>query len=131
MPMSDEQVRSQSESRPAFGGRDSRDRGGDRGDSRGRPPRPGGRGGERPQRGGPGGPGGRRRFPRRKVCFFTMVGAEYIDYKDTKLLSRFITDRGKIMPRRMTGTCAKFQRMLTTAVKRARHLALVPYVTQD
>lgn len=57
-----------------------------------------------------------------------MIKAEYIDYKDVKTLQRFITDRGKIMPRRMTGTSAKFQRMVTRAIKRARHLALLPYV---
>lgn len=72
----------------------------------------------------------RKRFPRRKVCYFTMIKAEYIDFKDIKTLQRFVTDRGKIMPRRMTGTSAKFQRMLTTAIKRARHLALLPYVAE-
>ncbi|MCB2156999.1 30S ribosomal protein S18 [bacterium] len=121
--MSDEQTTRNENSGGRESGRDSGGGGRDNRDFRGRGPRGGGRG-DRPQR-------GRRRFPRRKVCYFTMIGAEYIDYKDTKTLQRFITDRGKIMPRRMTGTSAKFQRMLTTAVKRARHLALLPYVTQD
>ncbi len=87
--------------------------------------RPGGR-----DRGGDRGGPRRRRFPRRKVCYFTVIGAEYIDYKDVATLRRFISDRGKIMPRRITGTSAKFQRMLTTAIKRARHLALLPYVAE-
>ncbi|MDK2971718.1 MAG: small subunit ribosomal protein [Candidatus Sumerlaeota bacterium] len=92
------------------------------------PERGGYRGGDR--RGGPGGPrgaGGRRRYPRRKVCYFTMIKAEYVDYKDIKTLQRFVSSAGKIMPRRMTGTSAKFQRQVTSAIKRARHLALLPY----
>jgi small subunit ribosomal protein S18 len=83
--------------------------------------------GDRGGRGGPGGPRGRRRFPRRKVCFFTLTKAEYIDYKDVKTLQRFVTPAGKILPRRMTGTSAKFQRLLTSAIKRARQVALLPY----
>ena len=113
------------QSRPQGDAPRSNDRGGDRGGDRA--PRGGGgdrRGGDR--RGGGGGP--RRRFQRRKVCYFTLVEAEYVDYKDVETLRRFVTERGKIKPRRMTGTSAKFQRMLTTAVKRARHLALLPYV---
>lgn len=90
----------------------------------------------RPQRPGPGGPGGdrrpprdnrRRRFPRRKVCYFRASKAEYIDYKDVNTLRRFVSENGKILPRRMTGTSAKFQRLLTTAVKRARYMALLPF----
>lgn len=72
----------------------------------------------------------RRRFPRRKVCYFTLTKAEYVDYKDVRTLQRFVTERGKILPRRMTGTSAKFQRMVTAAIKRARHLALLPYVAE-
>src|SRR5699024_12619422 len=70
-----------------------------------------------------GGPrrGGRRR---KKVCYFTANGITHIDYKDTELLKRFISERGKILPRRVTGTSAKYQRMLTLAIKRARHMAL-------
>ncbi len=66
-----------------------------------------------------------------KDCKFTEAGFEYIDYKETDLLERFINDQGKILPRRVTGTSAKHQRMLSKAVKRARFLALVPYVTDN
>ncbi len=72
----------------------------------------------------------RRRPPRRrkKVCAFCADKEnEFIDYKDTKNLKRFISERGKILPRRITGTCAKHQRALTVAIKRARHVALMPY----
>ncbi len=69
----------------------------------------------------------RRRFPRRKVCYFRVIKAEYIDYKDVNTLRRFVTEQGKILPRRVTGTSAKFQRLLTTAIKRARYMALLPY----
>lgn len=65
---------------------------------------------------------------RRKVCKFCADKITNIDYKDEKRLHRFITDRGKIVPRRISGTCAKHQRMLTTAIKRARQVALIPYV---
>jgi small subunit ribosomal protein S18 len=70
----------------------------------------------------------RERFGRKKKCYFTEHGYTCIDYKDIELLRRFVTERGKISPRRNTGTSAKYQRMLATAVKRARHLALLPYV---
>ncbi|MEM7480251.1 MAG: 30S ribosomal protein S18 [Acidobacteriota bacterium] len=74
--------------------------------------------------------GGKRVFfRRRKVCKFTSEHIEYIDYKDVKLLQQFIPERGKIMPRRITGTSARHQRMLSTAIKRARHLALLPFST--
>lgn len=69
--------------------------------------------------------GGRR--PRRKVCYFSANKITHIDYKDVNLLRRFISERGKILPRRITGTSAKWQRQLTTAIKRARFLALLPY----
>ncbi|MCK9236229.1 MAG: 30S ribosomal protein S18 [Acholeplasmataceae bacterium] len=65
---------------------------------------------------------------RRKVCYFTQNKVEYIDYKDVELLRGFITERGKILPRRVTGTSAKWQRPLAIAIKRARHMALLPYV---
>ena len=65
---------------------------------------------------------------RRKVCAFCAEKAEYIDYKDTAKLRRYVSERAKILPRRVTGTCAKHQRMVTTAVKRARHMALMPYI---
>ncbi len=67
------------------------------------------------------------RRPRRKSCYFSANKITSIDYKDLGLLRKFVTDRGKILPRRITGTKAKYQRMLSTAVKRARFLALLPY----
>lgn len=65
---------------------------------------------------------------RRKVCYFTQNKVEHIDFKDVELMKRFITDRGKILPRRVTGTSAKWQRPLAVAIKRARHMALIPFV---
>ncbi|MCI8844396.1 MAG: 30S ribosomal protein S18 [Oscillospiraceae bacterium] len=65
---------------------------------------------------------------RRKVCSFCVDKITMIDYKDTAKLRRFLSERGKILPRRTTGTCAAHQRQLTTAIKRARHVALLPYV---
>jgi len=64
----------------------------------------------------------------KKICRFTAAGVKYIDYKDVKTLQRYTTEQGKIIPRRVTGTTAKYHRELTTAVKRARHMALLPYV---
>ena len=64
----------------------------------------------------------------KKVCYFTKNKIEYIDYKDVELLKKFISANGKITPRRVTGTSAKYQRMLTTAIKRARQMALLPYI---
>ena len=69
-----------------------------------------------------------RYIPKRKVCFFCRDKVEDINYKDPVKLRRYISDRGKIDPRRKTGTCAKHQRLLAVAIKRARHLALLPYV---
>ena len=69
-------------------------------------------------------------FRRRRTCPLSEKGAPKVDYKDTRLLGRFISERGKIMPRRITSICAKKQRELSTAIKRARNLALLPYVTQ-
>jgi small subunit ribosomal protein S18 len=69
-----------------------------------------------------------RYVPRRKVCAFCANKIKEIDYKDPEKLRGYITDRAKIAPRRRTGTCAKHQRILATAIKRARHLALLPYV---
>lgn len=65
---------------------------------------------------------------RKKVCYFTKNKITYIDYKDVELLKRFISANGKITPRRVTGTSAKYQRMLAIAIKRARQMALLPYV---
>lgn len=84
-----------------------------------RGPRPGG--GQRSF-----GPPGARR-PRRKVCVFCVEKVKRIDYKDKPRLQRFLSDRARIEPRRKSGTCAKHQRMLTTALKRARYMALLPY----
>lgn len=68
----------------------------------------------------------KRKFQRRKVCRFCTENID-IDYKDIKLLRQFVTERGKIMPRRLTGTCARHQRQLATAVKTARIIALLPF----
>ncbi|RME25021.1 MAG: 30S ribosomal protein S18 [Candidatus Zixiibacteriota bacterium] len=67
---------------------------------------------------------------RRKVCRFCENRITYIDYKDERLLRRFVTERGKIVPRRISGNCARHQRKLTTAVKRSRHLAILPFVSE-
>ena len=67
---------------------------------------------------------------RKKVCYFTKNNITYIDYKDVELLRRFISASGKITPRRVTGTSAKYQRMLATAIKRAREVALLPNVVE-
>ncbi len=64
---------------------------------------------------------------RRKVCSFCVDKIDHIDYKDTAKLRRFLSERAKILPRRITGTCAKHQRQLTVAIKRARHIALLPF----
>mgnify|MGYP001347467987 CR=1 FL=1 len=72
----------------------------------------------------------RGRNKRRKVCYFTVNKITHIDYKDTDLLRKFISERGKILPRRVTGTKAKYQRMLTVAIKRSRQMALLPYTTE-
>ena len=66
---------------------------------------------------------------RRKVCQFCVEKVDEIDYKDVTKLKRFVSERSKILPRRVTGTCAKHQRELTTAIKRARHVALMPYTS--
>ena len=69
----------------------------------------------------------RGRKPRRKVCTFCVDKIQHIDYKDVARLRRFTSERGKILPRRMTGTCAKHQRQLSTAIKRARTMRALPY----
>ncbi len=100
------------ESRPRFGS-------GGRGD---------GDGGDRP-RGRRGGGGGGRFMPRRKVCAFCLDKIDQVDYKDIARLRRHLSERGKIEPRRKLGTCARHQRSVTVAIKRARHVALLPYVS--
>ena len=94
----------------------------------------GGRGGGRSAGGGAGGrdkkdQGKRYFFRRRKVCKFCADKIDYIDYKDVKLLSSFVPERGKVLPRRMFGTCAEHQRKLTLAIKRARNIALLPFAS--
>lgn len=93
----------------------------------------GGRGGAGKDKDGKDGKGGRRGgggfFRRRRVCKFCVDKIDYINYKDVKLLAGFIPERGKIQPRRISGVCALHQRGLQTAIKRARQLALIPYVT--
>ncbi len=96
-------------------------------DSRRDGPRDGGRDGEDGGRGGP--RGGRKGFFRKKVCKFC-TNKLRIDYKDPDTLRRFVTERGKILPRRITGSCAKHQRSLAVAIKRARSLAFLPFVSK-
>ena len=93
--------------------------------------REGGPGGGR-REGGPGGPGGRPRgkrqyFRKKKVCKFCVEKIDFIDYKRADILSQFVQERGKILPRRMTGVCARHQRGLGVAIKRARNIALLPF----
>ena len=81
-------------------------------------------------RGGPGGRGGAsggRRLRRRKICRFCLDKVDLIDFKDVKLLQNYIPERGKVLPRRISGSCAPHQRMLAEAIKRARNIALLPY----
>jgi small subunit ribosomal protein S18 len=82
--------------------------------------------------GRPGGPKrGKRSFVRKKkVCRFCVDKVDFIDYKKTEILSPFIQERGKILPRRMTGTCARHQRWLTVAIKRAQNIALLPFAAE-
>jgi small subunit ribosomal protein S18 len=90
-----------------------------------RGPRPGGR------PGGPGGPGGRGKFFRRKkVCKFCTEKIDAIPYRDVRLLQGFVAERGKIVPRRLTGVCTTHQRRLTRAIKQARNIALLPFATK-
>jgi len=96
---------------------------------------PGGPGGRRP--GGPGGrPGGRgeggprKFFRRKKVCKFCVEKIDAINYKDVRLLQQFVAERGKIVPRRLTGVCTPHQRRLTAAIKQARNIALLPFAAR-
>ena len=84
---------------------------------------------ERGERGERGARGSRVRRGRKRVCSFCVDKATEIDYKDVNKLRKYITERGKILPRRISGNCAKHQRVLTEAVKRARDIALLPYTT--
>jgi small subunit ribosomal protein S18 len=92
------------------------------------------RGGERGDRGpgrGPGGPGGPRKFFRRKkVCKFCVEKIDSINYKDVRLLSQFVAERGKIVPRRLTGVCTRHQRRLSLAIKQSRNIALLAFAAR-
>jgi small subunit ribosomal protein S18 len=90
--------------------------------------RPGGRPGGRPSSGGPGGRG--KFFRRKKVCKFCTEKIDAIPYRDVRLLQGFVAERGKIVPRRLTGVCTKHQRRLTRAIKQARNIALLPFATR-
>ncbi|HZQ21749.1 MAG TPA: 30S ribosomal protein S18 [Terriglobales bacterium] len=100
-----------------------------------RPERPAERSGDRsgdrrgPRPGGPGGrgDGGRKYFRRKKVCKFCVEKIEAINYKDVRLLAQFVAESGKIVPRRLTGVCTPHQRRLSTAIKQARNIALLPF----
>ena len=102
----------------------------------GPPRREGGPGGGPRREGGPGGgPGGPRKgkrqyFRKRKVCRFCAERVDHIDYKKGESLMGFVQDRGKVLPRRITGTCSRHQRWLITAIKRARNIALLPFATE-
>jgi small subunit ribosomal protein S18 len=90
--------------------------------------RPGGRPGGRPSSGGPGGRG--KFFRRKKVCKFCTEKIDAIPYRDVRLLQGFVAERGKIVPRRLTGVCTTHQRRLTRAIKQARNIALLPFATR-
>ena len=94
-------------------------------------PRRSGPGGGGSSAGGPGQQGGKKKFfyRRKRVCKFCVEKIEYIDYKDLKTLQQFIPERGKILPRRISGTCALHQRKLQNAIKRARIAAMLPFAT--
>ena len=72
----------------------------------------------------------RKRFFKKKVCYFCKNNIDILDYKDIKLLKRYVKDSGKIIPKRLNGTCSKHQRLVTRAIKRARNMALLPYETR-
>jgi len=82
------------------------------------------------QKPAPGKKAGKYRRPKRKVCAFCVEKTEMIDYKNVTRLRRFISDRGKILPRRQSGNCARHQRVLTRAIKRAREIALLPFTAE-
>ena len=94
---------------------------------RGEGPRPGPRFGGRSGSGGPPREGGRKFFRRKKVCKFCVERIENINYKDYRLLAQFVAESGKIVPRRLTGVCTPHQRRLSTAIKQARNIALLPF----
>ncbi len=89
----------------------------------GRPPRPAGAPGS-------GGPGGRKFFRRKKVCKFCTEKIDAISYRDVRLLQQFVAERGKIVPRRLTGVCTRHQRRLSLAIKQSRNIALLPFAAR-
>lgn len=91
-----------------------------------RTPRPAGA----PGAGGPGGPGGRKFFRRKKVCKFCTEKIDAISYRDVRLLQGFVAERGKIVPRRLTGVCTRHQRRLSLAIKQSRNIALLAFATR-
>jgi small subunit ribosomal protein S18 len=96
----------------------------------GGPGRPSGPGGRPSGPGGPGGPGGRKFFRRKKVCKFCTEKIDAISYRDVRLLQGFVAERGKIVPRRLTGVCTTHQRRLSKAIKQARNIALLPFAAR-
>jgi small subunit ribosomal protein S18 len=127
--MAEEQKQTQAPSAPSGGGprREGGPGGhGGPGGGHGGPRREGGPGGGS---GGPGGPrrGKRQYFRKKKVCKFCVEKMDFIDYKRADILSQFVQERGKILPRRMTGVCSRHQRWLGVAIKRARNIALMPF----
>src|ERR1700747_901933 len=130
--MSEEQKPVQAPSAPRREGPPSGGHGGTGGGHGGPGGGPGGAGREGGPGGGPGGPGGPRRgkrqyFRKKKVCKFCVEKMDFIDYKRADILSQFVQERGKILPRRMTGVCSRHQRWLGVAIKRARNIALMPF----
>src|ERR1700746_1463755 len=124
--MAEEQKQSSGPSGPRGGGHGPGGGHGGPGGGHGGPRREGGPGG------GPGGPGGPRRgkrqyFRKKKVCKFCVEKMDFIDYKRADILSQFVQERGKILPRRMTGVCSRHQRWLGVTIKRARNIALMPF----
>ena len=131
-----DQPDSQSTPPPASPQPSARPEGQSHGGPGGGPRREGHSGGGPRREGGPGGPGGPRRggkrqyFRKKKVCRFCVDHVDFIDYKKAELLQPFVQERGKILPRRMTGTCSRHQRWLGEAIKRARNIALLPFATE-
>ena len=126
--MADEQRQAQAPS----GAPPRRDGGGGHGGGHSGGGSSGGHGGPRRESGPGGGPGGPRRgkrqyFRKKKVCKFCVEKMDFIDYKRADILSQFVQERGKILPRRMTGVCSRHQRWLGVAIKRARNIALLPF----
>src|SRR6202045_2532661 len=124
--MAEEQKQSAGPSGPRGGGHGPGGGHGGPGGGHGGPRREGGPGGPG---GGPGGPrrGKRQYFRKKKVCKFCVEKMDFIDYKRADILSQFVQERGKILPRRMTGVCSRHQRWLGVAIKRARNIALMPF----